>query len=169
MINITDETLNRYLDAELNRDENLLVKSAIEKSPELQRKYAALFEANNLLKNTKPDLPGMDFTKMAMQKINRKTSAIQQQKYFLLAILSFFTVIALGITGYLLFQVLSSAQSSNTNEVVATYSKNIGNYFSNIFGKQSLSIFGSILSFIMLVSGYFLYDYQKHSKKNFGH
>ncbi|HRP92643.1 MAG: hypothetical protein IT276_06465 [Ignavibacteriaceae bacterium] len=169
MIIINDEILNKYFDDDLSSDEKLIVKTAIKNSTELQKKYDLLLKINSLLKSMNPDSPSLDFTKLAMNKINSKTSIARQQKYFLLAILSFLVLIALGITGYLLFQILSSTRSSETNEVVSTYTKRIGDYLSNIFGKQNLSIFGSILSFVMLVSAYFLYELKKQSKKIFSH
>lgn len=169
MININDELLNKYLDNELNREEKDLVKTAIENSSKLKKKYAALLDVNNLLKNMELDTPGSDFTKLVMNKISSKTSTARQQKYFLFIVLSIFGLIALGLTGFILYQIISSFEPNNSNEVVAAYSKNIGDYFSDLFGKKNLSIFGSLLSFIMLISGYFLYDFQKRSKKNFSH
>ena len=68
-----------------------------------------------------------------------------------------------------MIQIISSIQASESTELVTKYSKGIGDYFLNLFGQKNLSIFGSILSLIMLVSGYFLFEYQKQSKKNFGH
>jgi hypothetical protein len=169
MITINDELLNKYLDDELNREEKDLVKTAIEKSPELKKKYASLLETNHFLKNIDLDSPSLDFTKLVMNKIRSKTSTARQQKYFLFSILSFFGLIVLGITGYVFYQIISSMQASESTETITTYSKSIGDYFSNLFGQKNLSIFGSILSFIMLVSGYFLFEYQKQSKKKFSH
>jgi cytochrome b subunit of formate dehydrogenase len=104
-----------------------------------------------------------------MNKLHKRYVIAQQQKYFLLLILSLLGLIILGITGYVLFQVISSMQPIQSSEIVTTYSKDLGDYISNLFGQKNLTIFGSVLSFIMLISGYFLYDYQKHSKKNFSH
>ena len=169
MITINDELLNKYLDDELNREEKDYVKTAIENSPELKKKYTALLDAHSLLKKMDLDSPSLDFTKLVMNKISTKASTARQQKYFLFSVLSLFGLIVLGITGYVLYQIISSMQTSESTEAVTTYSKSIGDYFSNLFGQKNLSIFGSILSFIMLVSGYFLFEYQKQSKKNFGH
>lgn len=169
MITISDEMLNKYLDDELNREEKDLVNTTIENSPELKKKYAALLDAHSLLKKIELDSPSLKFTKLVMNKISSKASTARQQKYFLFSILSFFGLIVLGITGYVLFQIISSTQTSESTELVTTYSKGIGDYFSNLFGQKNISIFGSILSFIMLVSGYFLFEYQKQSKKKFGH
>jgi hypothetical protein len=169
MININDELLNKYLDDELNREEKEIVKNAIEISPELKKKYAALLKSHNLLKHIEAESPGIDFTKLVMNKVNRKASNAKQQKYFLFAVLSVFGVITLCITGYLLFQIISTSKTSETNAIVTTYSKSIGDYFSSLFSKKNLTIFGSLLSFAMLVSGYFLFEFQKRSKKRFSH
>lgn len=169
MNNINDEMLNKFLDNELNDVEMNLVKSAIKNSAELKRKYETLLITHNLLKNIQPDSPSINFNKMVMQKISKCGTIKIQQKRFLFSILSLFGIIILGIVGYVFYEIISSIQQSDSSEAISTYSNTIGNYFSSFFGKKNLSIFGSVLSFIMLISGYFLYDYQKHSKKNFSH
>ncbi len=169
MITINEELLNKYLDDELNREEKDLVKSAIENSAELKRKYETLLITHNLLKNIQPDSPSINFNKMVMQKISKHRTIEIQQKRFLFSILSLFGIIILGVVGYIFYEIISSIESSESSKIVSTYSNTIGNYFTAFFGKRNLSIFGSVLSFIMLISGYFLYDYQKHSKKNFSH
>ena len=169
MNNINDELLNKYLDDELNREEKDLVKTAIENSLKVKKRYEALLKAHNLFKSIEEESPSIDFTKLVMKKLVNKSAIAQQQKYFLLSVLSLLGLIILGITGYVLFQVISSIQPIQSSEIVTTYSKDLGDYVSNLFGQKNLTILGSVLSFIMLISGYFLYDYQKHSKKNFSH
>jgi cytochrome b subunit of formate dehydrogenase len=169
MNNINDELLNKYLDDELNQEEKDLVKTSIESSLEVKKRFEALLKAHNLFNSVEEESLSIDFTKLVMSKLNRKSVIAQQQKYFLLSILSLLGLVILWITGYVLSQVISSIQPIQSSEYVATYSKDLGNYIANLFGQKNLSIFGSVLSFIMLISGYFLYDYQKHSKKNFSH
>ncbi len=169
MKNINDELLNKYLDEELNREEMNQVKTAIENSPELKKKYEALLSVNTFLKSVESDLPSADFTKKVMGKIKTRKASELQQKYFLFTILSLLGLIVCGITVYVFYEIIISIQASESSDLVSNYSNTIGDYFSSFFGKKNLSIFGSVLSFIMLVSGYFLYDYQKHSKKSFGH
>ncbi len=169
MKNINDELLNKYLDDELDREEKDLVKVAIENSSKVKKKYDALIKIHNLLKNIDEESPSIDFTKLVMKKINSKSAIDRQQKYFLLSVLSMLGLIILGVVGYALYQVISSMQPIQSSEIVTNYSKDLGDYFSNLFGQKNLAIFGSVLSFVMLISGYFLYDYQKHSKKNFSH
>lgn len=169
MSDINDEILNRYLDNELSIEEKNFVKSEIEKSSSLKKRYEVLLITHSLLKNIQPESTSVDFSKMVMQKIAKRGIIESQQKRFLLIILSFLGVVILGIVGYVFYQIFDTIQLSDSNETITTYSNTIGDYFTQLFGKKNLSVFGSVLSFIMLVSGYFLYDYQKHSKKNFGH
>lgn len=169
MKNINDGLLNKYLDDELNREEKDLVKTAIENSLEVKRRYEALLKVHNLFKSIEEESPSIDFTKLVMKKLGNKSAIAQQQKYFLLSILSLLGLVILGITGYVLYQVISSIQPTQSSEIVTTYSQELGDYVSNLFGQKNITILGSVLSFIMLISGYFLYDYQKHSKKNFSH
>jgi hypothetical protein len=168
MMNISDEMLNQFLDNRLSREEKEIVKNAIANSSELRRKYDALVNVDKLLRNVESDSTSIDFTKKVLQRINNQKNRAKQEKYFLLTIVSVLGIITLGIVGFIFVQIIPSS-GTESNHMVTEYSQNVGNYFSNIFGKKNISIFGSILSFIMLVSAYFLYEYQKHSKKNFSH
>lgn len=169
MNNINDELLNKYLDNELSREEKDLVKTSIESSSEVKKRYEVLLKAHNLFSRIEEESPSIDFTKLVMKKLNNKSAIAQQQKYFLLYILSLLGLVILGIIGYVLYQVISSIQPAQSSKIVTTYSKDLGDFVSNLFGQKNLTIFGSVLSFIMLISGYFLYDYQRHSKKYFSH
>jgi anti-sigma factor RsiW len=169
MNNLNDEILNKYLDKELNPDEMNQIKIAIESSPELRKKYDALLSANILLKSFEADSPSSYFTKNVMRKIENKIASSAQQKRFIFTVLSLLGLIVLGLTGYVFYETFSSIQASESSEFVSNYSDTIVNYLSALVEKKNLTIFGSVLSFIMLVSGYFLYDYQKHSKKHFSH
>jgi anti-sigma factor RsiW len=168
MNTINDEMLNKYIDNELNNEVAYKVKDAIANSPELQLKYSTLLKTNELLKSINSGSVTSDFTKKILQRIQNQKVRVKQQKRFLIVTVSILGVIALGIVGFILAQILSTP-SQESNQIVSTYSKDISDYTSAIFGKKNVSIFGSILSFIMLVSGYFLYEYQKRSKNNFSH
>ena len=148
MKNINDELLNKYLDGELNQEEKDLVKISIESSLEVKKRYEALLKAHNLLNSIEEESPSIDFTKLVMKKLGRKSAIAQQQKYFLLSILSLLGLIILGITGYVLFQVISSMQPTQSSEMVTTYTKDLGDYISNLFGQKNLTIFGLSLIYI---------------------
>lgn len=169
MINIDDEILNRFLDDDLNQSEKDIVRNAIAGSVEIKKRYEALLEAHNLLKSAAEDSPSLQFTTLVMNKLNSKTSIAKQQKYFLISVLSFLGLIILAITGYAIFQIISTVQITDSKEIVINYSKPLGDYLSGLFNKNSLSIIGSVLSFIMIITGYSLFEYQRHSKKKFIH
>ncbi|MCU0343354.1 MAG: hypothetical protein MUF28_05980 [Ignavibacterium sp.] len=169
MNNINDDLLNRLIDDELSNEEKNFVLSDLRNSPDIKKRYDALLKTHSLLKNIQSDIVSIDFSKIIMQKISKRGIIEAQQKRFLFSILSLFGIIILGIVGYVFYGIISSIQLNDSSPAISTYTNTIGEYFSTLFGKKNLSIFGSVLSFIMLISGYFLYDYQKHSKKNFSH
>ena len=167
-MNISDELLNDFIDGILKTDEVKIVKEAIEKSPEVKSRYMALVSSDDMLRKLKSETVSQNFTQTVLQKIQRRKALAKQQKRFLFVVLSFMGVIVLGIVGLIFYQVISLS-SPESNQVVTDYSKDVGNYFSNLFGKKNISVFGSVLSFIMLVSAYFFYEFQKKSKNNFTH
>ncbi|HMN18356.1 MAG TPA: hypothetical protein PKD03_12140 [Ignavibacteriaceae bacterium] len=168
MNNINDEMLNKYIDKELNAEQIRIIDEAIKNSPELKSRYLALVNADSVLRKMNFESVTPDFTRSVLQRIQRRKLLAKQQKHFLFAVISLLGIITLGIVVYLFYQIISLA-SPESDKIVTTYSKDLGDYFSNLFGKKNISIFGSVLSFIMLVSSYFLYEYQKKSKNNFNH
>ncbi|MCZ7610503.1 MAG: hypothetical protein M5U17_10100 [Ignavibacterium sp.] len=168
MNNINDEMLNQYIDKELNAEQIRIIDEAIKNSPELKSRYLALVNADSVLRKMNFESVTPDFTKSVLQRIQRRKLLAKQQKHFLFAVISLLGIIILGIVVYLFYQIISLA-SPESDKIVTSYSKDLGDYFSNLFGKKNISIFGSVLSFIMLVSAYFLYEYQKKSKNNFNH
>ena len=169
MMNINDEQLNRFINNDLPDDEKNEISNAIEKSSEAKKQYHALLTIHNLLKNTDLEETSQNFTQIVMMKLHKHEKLVKQQKYFLITVLSFLGLVIMGILGFLISQVVSSVQPQETTEIVSAYSKSVGDYLSNLFDKKNLSILGSILSFIMLVSAYFLYEFQKRSKNNYSH
>ena len=166
---LDDDLLNRLIDNDLSKEEMQFLKNEIEKNPEIKKRYENLLLIHDSLKNSEVSSTSDNFAKTLMQKISRQGLRSVQQKRFLFLILSLFGVLILGIVGFVFYQLFSSITFSDSTELVANYSKSIGDHISSIFGKKNLSIFGSVLSFIMLVAGYFLFNYQKQSQKNFSH
>lgn len=166
---IDDNLLNNFIDNDLSIEEKQFIQNEIDKNPEIKKRYENLLLIHNSLKNSEISSTSIDFTKTLMQKISKRELRSVQQKRFLFVMLSIFGIVTVGIVGFLFYQLISTLTFTDSNELVTNYSKSIGDYFTSIFGKKNLSIFGSVLSFIMLVAGYFLFDYQKQSKKKFSH
>lgn len=166
---IDDELLNRYIDGDLSQSQKEFVARELQTSSELQKRYNALMQVGALIKEINEEGLTPNFTKIVMTKLARKEKLIKQQKQFITFILSLLGLIVLAITGYALYQVLNSIDASNANEVVVKYSEGIGDYLTEIFSKKYITIFGSILSLVMLISGYLILEYQKQIKKKLSH
>ena len=174
MIQITDETLNNYLDGELSREESELVKSALSTSEELQRKFNALKLVHDKLIHLEKDELDERFTVELMKKIaKRKFVVPKQQKYFIVSIATFITLLCLVIFGFSISAVISSSSSSigESKSVVDTLSMlsdGLVKFIEKLFTGQGLSIVGSIFSIIIIISGYFFFEMQKRAKTNLG-
>jgi len=172
MIQITDELLNKYLDGELSREEAEKVKSGLRTSEELQRKYNALKLVHEKLFDLKEYEVSSAFTDTLMKQIVRKKFAIpKQQKYFIVSIATFITLLCLVIFGFVISAIISSAPSSigeskSVLDSVGNLSDGLVKILQHLFSGKGLSIIGSIFSLLIIVSGYFFFEMQKRAKAN---
>jgi len=169
---ITDEILNRYLDGELSKEELEQVKSALSTSEDLQRRFNALKFVHEKLYELNEDEISAGFTDTLMKQIIKKKFAIpKQQKYFIVSVATFITLLCLVILGFSISAVISSTPSSvgETKSVVdsiTTLSYGLVKVIEKVFSGQGLSIIGSIFSIIIIISGYFFFEMQKRAKTN---
>jgi hypothetical protein len=169
MIEINDEILNSFFDGDLSNAEKEEVLNAVKSSPVIKKKFDSLKQAHELFTSLKAEEVSPDFTSLVMNKINSQKVRLRQQKRFLTLIISFFGVIILSITGFLLYNILTAANhSTDTSSSITSLGNYVKNLSSLLFSKSGTTIIGSILSFVMLVSGYFLFEYQKKMKSNLG-
>jgi anti-sigma factor RsiW len=169
MMEINDEILNSYFDGDLSAQDKAEVLKSVNNSPGLRRKFDSLKQANDLLLTMKADEVSENFASMVLSKLNAQKIRVRQQKRFLTIIISFFGVIILTITGFVLYNILISAsQSTETSTSLTALSNYVKDLSSLLFSKNGTTIIGSAISFIMLVSGYFLFEYQKKMKSNPG-
>ena len=171
---ITDEILNKYLDDELSREESELVKSALRTSEELQRKFNALKLVHENLYTIKENELSSDFTNALMKRILRNRYVVpKQQKYFIVSIATFITLLCLVIFGFSISAVISSSpsaigESGPVVDSITTLSDGLVKFIEKVFTGQGLSIIGSIFSIIIIISGYFFFEMQKRAKTNLG-
>lgn len=166
MINLDDEVLNDYLDGNLSDAQKIEVKAAIENNKLMQMRYESLLAAHELFKQAKSEKVSNDFERKVMQRINRKNTLVKQQKRFMMIIFSLFGLLVLSIVGYALTEVISSLKAAESENIFSTFSIFLADYKKLLTNKNNLSLLGSILSFIMVISGYFLYEFQKKSGKS---
>lgn len=164
---INDEILNSYFDGDLSVQDKTEIIKAVNNSPELKRKFESMRQAHELFTSMRVDEVSPNFTSLVMSKLNMQKIRVRQQKRFLTVVVSFFGIIILTITGFLLYNILISAsQSTEPSSAITSLSEYVKDLSSLLFSKNGTTIIGSALSFIMLVSGYFLFEFQKKNKKN---
>ena len=174
MIQIKDEILNRYLDGELSREEAEQVKSALRHSDELKRKFNALKFVNDKLQDLNEEKVSPDFTNDLMKRILKSRFVVpKQQKYFIVSVATFITLLCLVIFGFSISALISSTPSSigDSTSVVDSITKlsdGLVKVIEKVFSGRGLSIVGSIFSIIIIISGYFFFEMQKRSKANLG-
>ena len=171
MIQITDEILNKYLDGELNREETEQVKSAFRNSEELQRKFNALKIVHDKLSIIKEDEVSPGFTDKLMKQIVKRSVVPKQQKYFIVSVATFITILCLVIFGFSISAIISATSSSigesrSVFDSVSGLSGGLVKALQHLFSGAGLSIIGSIFSIVVLISGYFFFEMQKRAKAN---
>ena len=173
MINITDQTLNRYLDGELGSEENKMVKAELLASEELQKRLNTLKLVHERLYNLKEDEVSAGFTSKIMSKIgNKKFVVPRQQKYFIISIAAFITILCLVIFGFSISAIISSStppsESLNVVDTVSLLSSGLIDFIKHLLSGKGLSILGSVFSLIIIISGYFFFEMQKRAKADLG-
>lgn len=168
---ISDEILNNYLDGELSADEIKRLDDEIRSDAELKKRFIALKKVHQKLSLLKADEVSSAFTKKVMMRISKKYRVPKDQKYFIAFIYSIFGALCLAIVGYLIVSIsgeISESITTQTSETVRNYSENFVQLVKSLFNKMNISVLGSILSIVLLVSGYFFFEMSKRSKANLG-
>ena len=107
-----------------------------------------------------------------MNRIRNKFVLPRRQNYFVLSVASFFILICVAIITYLVVVIISSAppqsESIQISDTVYQISDALINELKKLFSGKNLSIIGSIFSLGIMISGYFFFEHQKHSKAHLG-
>ena len=168
MMNINDELLNRYLDGELNFNERSEFEKFLSENKFARKRLNSFKLIHANLLRMQEDSPSMNFTDKVMMSISRKSKSKSSQKYFIISISSFIVLLCMVIFGFLLANILGSTSTSGMDSQSFNTINNITNSFINeikkLFSGEGLSIFGSILSLGIIISGYIFFEKQKHTK-----
>jgi|SRR5690554_2158389 len=168
MIELNDDILNKYIDGDLSQELMKEVKEKLDESPDNMIRYKQLIWLNQKLKNIPSEELSPDFTTLTMMKIRRSLKFKRQQNFFIISVISLFSLIAFLITGFLLKEYIFSVGPSSY-DLTENITYNLNYYTSlikNYFSKMNVSIIGSVFSFVLLISGYIFYENLKHSKQN---
>ncbi len=170
MNKLSDEILNKFIDGELDHSSLLHVNEVLSSSLDDKKRLQALLVIHNELKKVKEIQVADSFTHLVMDKLQARKKAFKQQSHFVFAISSIFILIMLFIIGLVIYYGVNQTGES---QIAQNYSKYIINFFNSlafgitqIFTAKGISIFGSIISLGILISGYFFFENLKASKQN---
>lgn len=164
---ISDEILNKYIDGELNPEEINSINKLLLTDSDLKKRLSSLNKVNTELKKIGVDEVSVAFTQRVMQRISKKYRVPKEQKLFITSIISFFSVVCVSILGYIVINIageVSETVSSGAEKTVSNYSQSLIQSLVSTFSGLNISVFGSILSIVLLVSGYFFFEMSKQSK-----
>jgi anti-sigma factor RsiW len=167
MINFNDEILNKYLDGELDANEKVELEKYLNKNELARKRFNSMKLVHSNLFRMQENSPSVNFTDKVMLSINRKVKSRSGQKYFIISVSSFIILLCILVFGFVLANILSSSSVSGMNSQSVNTINNLTNSFiseiKKLFSGQGLSIFGSILSLGIIISGYIFFEKQKHT------
>lgn len=164
---VTDEILNRYIDGELTAQELQEFLKELNSSAQVKHHLNTLQTASNSFKNIKEYSPSDDFTFRLMLQLNKKLKPRKSDKVFIFSISSIFVVLSLTITGFILAQIIGTDKPDSSlaiGENIIGVLGTIAQSFVALFSSSSISLVGAIISFGIIISGYFYFDYQKTTR-----
>ena len=172
MIEVTDDLLNKFIEGELDSDSVKEITDAVNKNEELRIRLNALQKVHEELKKIKIKETRSDFTSLIMSKITKPLNFKKSDKAFILSISSILGIFSLAIVGITVYYAVMSLGKTGTEtslfQTLFSYSKNLSNIISGIFSKGSISVIGSIFSFILIITGYFFFESRKRINTNHG-
>jgi hypothetical protein len=167
---LNDELMNKYIDGELRRDEKENFEKAVNSSPELKRKLEALRLLHSRLQLQKEDAPSADFSARVMAKISRAAASRRSQNYFFAAVVGVFSLICLGLVGYLMKEILSGVGDASFSlpdytEPVAFYIDRVTETAVKIIQPKYFSILGYFAASILVLAGFLFFENIKNLKR----
>jgi anti-sigma factor RsiW len=169
---LSDEILNKYLDGELDKNQNAEIEDILNKSENDRKRFGALKLIHKELSLMQEDKPSANFTNNVMARVNKKFALPKQQNYFIFSITSILVLVCLVIVTYVVTAVISSSapqtESLQITETVNRFGSGLIFELKKLFSGKNLSIIGSVFSLGILISGYFFFENQKRSKINLG-
>lgn len=170
MNKLSDEILNKYIDGELDYSELKNVNEILAASAEDKKRLDVLLSLHTKLKNITAENVSEGFTEALMKKLLSRKKSQREQKNFVLVISSIFAAAILVVVGMVVYSAFSQGSDSQTS---VSYSKHLVTFFQSLssmitqmFTSRGISIFGSILSLGVLISGYYFFENLKASKQN---
>lgn len=166
-MHLSDEILNKYVDNELSAGELSEVSEHINVCAECLSRLKAQRLVEHQLKRIEGFNVADDFTNLVMKKISVSVSYKPKKSYFMRFVFSFFAVSCLAV---LIIVFANMPQTSGDGEYLkwvdktGEFIKGIFSANQKIFSQKTISLVGTMLTAILLASGYFIYDFHKRFK-----
>jgi hypothetical protein len=169
MNRLSDELLNKYIDGDLDAESLKEVKTILKESEVDRERLKILSRVDEELKNIKELEVRSDFTSRIMSKISVRFKPKRSDKYFIISVSSFFVLLSLAILGTVIALMIQSPGETSSSEQVINFLvsslDNFGSFLGKIFSGSGISIFGSIISFGILITAYFFFEGHKRIKE----
>ncbi|MBS3944081.1 MAG: hypothetical protein KGZ42_01160 [Melioribacter sp.] len=168
MKKITDETLNDYIDNQLDGASIQELKMDLDNNEEALKKLKALKVVDNSLKNIEVILAPEGFTNRIMSIIAKGSrKAVSKVSYFFVSVIGLFTALILAVMGFAYYTTASSTPSTEKGYSLNKISEYLAQFVSilqNVFKNQNITTIGMILTILLLISGYYLLESHKDFK-----
>lgn len=166
MNHLNDEILNKYIDNELSGRELSDINDHIKICDQCLNLIKAHKLADQQLKKLELFSPSKDFTEILMKKVHLVARPFQPKKsYFFRFVFSFMLIGALGVVIAAFASIpADTSQGISVNEYVYEEIIHFFSGYKNIITSRNASIVGAVLSFVILISAYFIYDSHKNFK-----
>ncbi|HEY4754870.1 MAG TPA: hypothetical protein VIH28_02330 [Ignavibacteriaceae bacterium] len=169
MNKLSDEILNKYIDGELDHTSLKYVNEVLSSSIEDKKRLQALLAVHSELKKIKENQVAESFTNLVMKKLKVRNKAFKEQRHFIYAISSIFVTVLLVIIGLIIYYGVNQSGGTQTSQtytqVIISFFRLIASGIAQIFTPRGISVFGSIISLGILISGYFFFENLKASKQ----
>jgi hypothetical protein len=121
------------------------------------------------LRNSAPESPSRGFTSAVMEKL-RKKSHSKSQNYFFYFVFGLIALLSLGISVYAISAFIGNpGESSNTapdvSQYLNTFINDLTHFAAGLINPDYFSLLGSVISCILIITGYFFFENIKNLKK----
>ena len=170
MKELTDEILNKYVDDELSTTELSQLKELIAADDEALKKLKAHKLADQILHKMEITPAPSKFTERVMERIYSIAPKKVRRSFFIPGVISIFSM---GIVGIFVYIFTTPAPASDPdsktvsiiNDAQEMVSQKVGD-FSAFFSNETILLVGSFLTFVLLLSAYFMINSHKNFKHN---
>ena len=163
-----DELLNKYIDGELSSSEIKILETELDNNPELLKKLKALKITDSVLRNMEINPAPEGFTQSVMSKMKYKSKIKETISPVFIGIISFFSLLIIGIIGFSLQQVFA-VETSSSNEIIEKVNENFTPFLTKvteIFTNENVMFVGGMIAFVLLLGLYFMIHTHKSFKQS---